>query len=63
MNALDTRCDVGPKGATRRANNRARAVVATGRMDEVDEEKIDGLVTRLLDEEGTRTREFLPYTL
>jgi len=32
-------------------------------MDEVDEEKIDDLVTRLLDEEGARTREFLPYTL
>lgn len=63
LNALDTRCDLGPQGATRRASNRARAVVATGRMDEVDEEKIDGLVTRLLDEEGARTREFLPYSL
>ena len=30
-------------------------------MDEVDEEKIDGLVTRLLDEEGARARDFLPY--
>ena len=61
LNALDTRRDLGPQGATRRASNRARAVVATGRMDEVDE-KIDSLVTRLLDEEGARTR-ISPYSL